>query len=220
MGVALFTTAGAGAAHAEEPITPPEQGVVELVQLDDAGNWIPVDVPPPLDLEAPQESSSTPADSGAATPYLVSPSQWTSCFMFNLSGTVFATYWWVQGNRAVTLECGNSGYGYKHLIAKAHDADWTKIYNNAIAKGWTASAYGATTWDDLMNVVLANQLGVPGPGYQTNPATQKACTYSTYGLYNTSTGKIVYSFGAEAVWSMNNNRIITSYPSSRGYCVA
>ena len=218
--VVLLTIAGAGAAQANEPVTNQVSDTVELVLLNNDGSWSPVEAPEPLNLHGPEGEPTGTGDEGAVTPYLINFSQWTSCFVLNNAGEVFGTYWWVQGGGAVTLQCGNNSYGYKHLIAQGHDTQWNTVFNNALAAGWTASVSSSTSWDDLMHMVLANQLGVGGSYYSENPISQKACTYSTYGLYNTSTGKVVYTFGSEAVWSMNNNRIITSYPSSRGYCNA
>lgn len=220
MAALLLTTSGAHLAQAVEEPASVGQDTVELVRLNSDGSWVPVEAPKPLKLEKPQNSLSTSSSGGAVTPNLIGFGQWYSCWVLGNSSEVFAIYYWIQGSRNVTLQCGDSNYGYKHIVGQGHDTDWDNIYNIALSNGWSASAYGANSWDDLMNIVLANQLGVGGSYYYENYSTNKACTWSTYGLYNTSTGTIVYSFGARAVWSMNQNRIITSFPDSSGYCNA
>lgn len=220
--ICLFTAASSGVAQASEPLEAEPPGTLELVIQAEDGSWVPVEIPEPLDLEAPSAPAAEDVGEGTVTPYLVNPTQWTACFVFNLDATVFATYAWVTPPTTtyVELQCGNSSYGYKHIIAQGHDTHWQTVFNAAVAAGWSNGTYGAYSWDDLMNIVLAMQLSMLGGYYAENPISNKACNNDRFGLWNTSTNTIVYSFSAETVWSTNNQRIITSYPSSRSICNA
>lgn len=214
---ALLTLVGVSSAHAKGTEPDSEQTEIKLVQLHDNDMWSPVSSPEPLNLDRPSSLATGNTNNGDVTPYLINLSQWIACFTFNISDEVFGEYYWIQAGRGVKLQCGNEQYGYKH-IDKRHKPEWEQVYNKAVAAGWSASAYGTQSWDDLMHIVMANQIGIGGDYYEESAISQKACSYARFGLYNVQTNKLVYTFGTEIVWSMNLNRIITSYPSSRGTC--
>lgn len=197
----------------------PEPETLQLMSQTADGNWVPV-APSPFELNNPDEPSSGGGD-GTVTPYLIGFDKWAQCFTLNQAGTVFATYTWLNDAGKpipITLQCGNDAYGYKHMLKGKKDVSWGNVLKAARAKGWESENYRVNTWDDLMNITTANLIGVPGDYYDKSKVSNKACTNGAYALWSTVTHKKVHEFRVEVVWSMNNKRVITAYPSSRSYC--
>ncbi|QBE47422.1 hypothetical protein [Leucobacter triazinivorans] len=219
--VAVAALLGA-AVPAQAETAAPSTPLTLMVQNTD-GTWTPVDLDGAGAVRNPDAGAPIgPAEQGPS-PMLIDFNQWTACWVQNKSTAVFATYSWLKPNSTytnVTLQCGNNSYGYKHIVAQNHDDHWNAKLTAAKNAGWDSQNYRVYTWDDLMHIVTASLLGTAGGYYSENSTSQKACRNGSYGLWSTQTHQLVYTFRAEAVWSMNNKRIITSYPSSRQVCNA
>ncbi|WP_336651385.1 MULTISPECIES: hypothetical protein [unclassified Leucobacter] len=219
MALCLFMAYGlsaldSSAAHAlsddQTSPTPEHTQDIRLVVLAEDGTQTPVETPP-LGGLAPQED--------ALAPYLIDFNQWSQCYSFNNSGFVLKQYGWINAPGSatmVTLKCGTEGYGYKH-ITQNHRSHWETVLANAEATGWKKTTYMINTWDDLMFMALVNAVSGPA-GTSNNPASNKACANVQFGLVDSSTGAVKYSFRAEGVISMNNLTTITAFPSSRTWC--
>lgn len=217
--VSLLFVAGSGVSQAVEP----EPEVFELVRISPEGSITPVEPGPPLSAGPSLENGDAGDQSGTITPYLLSPAQWADCWTFNNANAVFASYAWPRNGVAtmIDLKCGNSSYGYKHIVGQGHDQQWGTVFNKAKAAGWDNANYRVNSWDDLMSMADANLIGSNVYDYENiNTISNKACRNGSFGLWSTTTHTLVYTFRVEMVWSINNKRVITSYPSSRSICNA
>ena len=189
------------------PLTETNEVLRLAMQLDD-GSWQIIE---PAEPEAQIEDV-------VVTPYLLEPYDWTQCWMINNQDYVIRSMWWSNQGTSDTmnLTCGNTSFGYKHIVDQNHDDHWDTILSNAVAAGFYKWDYDINTWDDLMYFAVVNM--VSGVGTSYNSTSMKGCQNRSFGLYNTSTGSLAYEFRAEVVVSLNNKRVITSFPSSRTYC--
>lgn len=200
--VAAPGTAAMAAGESEAPNAP----AVELRMDAGDGNSVPVELP-----EAAPEQ-----DESVATPYLLNPVQWANCQAGNSSYKLrYFHYRGMDDWYKAYLTCGTAKTGYIH-IKNEHQAQWQKVWNNAVAKGWKPKDYSMKSWDDLMWMSLNGAMSSFDMRYST--VTNKVCGNVKFDLVSTKTGKIVYSFRTEGVASMNNKIAITSYPSSRTTC--
>lgn len=193
-----------------------EPDVRLVIQKADA--WVDVDMQAleaaALDLQEP----APPVDN-VVGPRLIDFNQWVGCFSLNRETDVFAYYWFPWNGRlnAVNLKCGNSSYGYKH-IRENHEAQWQQVLDTARARGWQSAQYGVESWDDLMSGVTSGVVADPGAGLTKYDVSNKWCTKTTFGLWDTDQNAIVYDFGVETAWASDSDRLITSFPSSRKVC--
>ncbi|ODA89702.1 hypothetical protein ATY41_04435 [Leifsonia xyli subsp. xyli] len=202
---------GATAANASE-----EPGVKLVIQHGET--WVDVDMDAleaaTLDLDAPTE----PVE-GTRTPRLIDWNQWFGCYSLNNENDVFKYYWFPWDGRlnAVNLKCGNSSYGYKH-IRERHESQWQDVLNTARERGWQSAQYGVESWDDLISGVTSGVVADPGPGLTKYPTSNKWCTKTTFGLWDSAQKAIIYEFGVETAWASDSDRLITSFPSTRKVC--
>jgi hypothetical protein len=211
-GVALgLVVGGATAAHASD-----EPEVKLVVQHEDA--WVDVDMEAleaaTLDLNPPMT-----AEPGKPASRLIDWNQWFGCFSLNNETDVLARYWfpWDGRLKPVNLKCGNSSYGYKH-IREGHESQWQDVLNTARDRGWQSAQYGVESWDDLMSGVTSGVVADPGPGATFYPVSNKWCTKTMFGLWDSAQKSIIYEFGVETAWASDSDRLITSFPSSRKVC--
>lgn len=211
-GVAIgLVLGGATAAHASD------ESEVKLVVLHE-DTWADVDM---VALEAATLDLEPPAapEAGKIAARLIDWNQWFGCFSLNNEADVFSYFWFPWDGRlnAVNLKCGNSSYGYKH-IRERHESQWQDVLNTARARGWQSAQYGVESWDDLMSGVTSGVIADPGAGLTKYPTSNKWCTKTTFGLWDSGQKAIIYEFGVETAWASDSDRLITSFPSSRKVC--
>lgn len=106
----------------------------------------------------------------------------------------------------ITLYCGDSNSGYIH-IRERHEADWEN------QKGGFEGY-----WDDYM--VFATQASLESPGYSAERPNQKRCYTTPIEVYEVVDGVPVKkkTIDPTIMVSMNNKKVITSYPTTNHRC--
>lgn len=159
-------------------------------------------------------------EAGTVSPYMLTFPDWIECNAGNTHHVIRTyTFPWNGEGIGIDMKCGNNSFGYNHIM-KGKESSWQTKFDSAVAAGWNPLAQGMDTWDDLMNMATASLIHMPGEVFNWSDISQKACSYGWFGvgdIRNPHLGPI-YSFYVEVVWSMNNYHVITSYPSTRGYC--
>lgn len=103
----------------------------------------------------------------------------------------------------VSLRCGDDKSGYVH-IRKNHENDWEKRKGGAEG-----------LWDDLM--WYSTKSALENPSFTLDMGSNKRC-YTAPIVIENSEGKKV-TFHPTVLVSMNNKRVITSYPTTEHECV-
>ena len=203
--IAGFASSGTVPALASEEAFPiasstSEETDLQLAMELEDGTWQVIEGAPPV-----------------ATPMLLNPLESQLCWTLNQENYVIRQIPWSNNgvNQTISLTCGTSSYGYKH-IDSGHKADWQAKLDAARAFGWVSSQYDIHYWDDLMYFAAVNLIA--GQGTQNNWVSMKGCANGNFGLYKPGTGAVAYTFRAEAVISLNNKKVITAFPSSRTWC--
>lgn len=113
-------------------------------------------------------------------------------------GNVSVASWNNNSIGHVDLFCGDISSGYVH-IRSGHQSDWQAILNSYPIGG---------NWDDLM-VFATGQAITSGPFY--NEGNNKYCY--TAPLQIKHNGTVVTTYHPTILVSVNNKRVITSYPT-------
>ncbi|MGH1522697.1 hypothetical protein ACRAWC_00835 [Leifsonia sp. L25] len=69
-----------------------------------------------------------------------------------------------------------------------------------------------------MSGVTAGVVADPGYGLTKKSVSNKWCTKTTFGLWDSAQKAIIYDFGVETAWASDSDRLITSFPSTRKVC--
>lgn len=177
-------------------------------------------------LDVTQPSTTTPEDEfDNFTPQLIDFPQWVSCFTQNNSDDVFALYTSYHNGQAhdVRLKCGthdpetSNGWGYKH-IRSGHESTWQKHLNAARENGWNVGPIAnGGSWDDMMSALTGETIAFPE--YVNDSGSNKTrCVNAEFFFGDVQTGEITYSMRVTAVFALNNDRLITSYPTTKTTC--
>lgn len=139
---------------------------------------------------------------------LIGPVEYYNCWTLGWEGLNFGNhyYWWDGEQVIISLLCGTSGYGYRH-IAIDHQADW----ENVIA---AANDTSGTSWDDLMSFAIdASMLNADWPGIVGPGAANKMCSTARLAWYpNGIDQPPTYTHRTITIWSYNNKTVINAYP--------
>lgn len=155
----------------------------------------------------------SPSGEGEVAPQLIGPIEYYNCWTLGWEGLNFGNHYYAWDGEMVevSLLCGTSGYGYRH-ISNNHKTDW----ENVMA---AANDNSGNSWDDLMSFAIdASMLdpdwkGIVGPG-----AANKMCAVSSVYWYpNGYDQPATYSKRVLTTWSYNNKTVITSYPINNSH---
>jgi hypothetical protein len=152
----------------------------------------------------------TEPDSGTVKPMLLGVDDWTQCWVFNnethpITGYDFS---WDGEYKRISLQCGNEKTQGYHHIRFRHESEWRGRITEV-------SKENTDTWDDLMS--FANQEGLKAPAYSSGPRDGKLCVSPKIDMYSDPT-HYVYTFYPTVSVSLTNDRIVTSYPTTRSDC--
>ena len=186
-------------------------------------SWVPIDEnlirDSLLEIEdGERDRENHNADQNEVQPNLIDLSQWTHCWVLNYEDDGFATYVfpWNGVERDVRLRCGTEKYGYKH-IANSHEGQWNTLLQRGITAEWDNGAIGVNSWDHLMNLTAMSLVSMPG-NLAWSEATQKFCTNDVLGWVDLTTGEVKLEYRSEVAWAMDNDKLLTAFPSHREYC--
>lgn len=221
--VAVIISVGMGAgatpafASSEVKDTSSASGDVQLGTMVE-GVFTPLDPSSVAAHTLNLHATSTPKP-GTVSSNLLSYDQWFGCYSLNHEDDIFSTYYTPSVNqqpgRTINLRCGNNSFGYKHIHAE-HDGNWSDTYNAAKAKGWVPGSQGFQSSDDLMSESAGTAIGYPNY-YSIKPVNQTTCAVVNMDFFKQGVG-VVYSFNVVAVYSNTNDRLITTYPTSKTVC--
>ena len=162
---------------------------------------------------------STESTDPQMSPLLLTFFDTFECEVLNNYDHVIATMYFMENPSTphkADLLCGDENTSYEHILFN-HKTQWQDKLDAAEAAGWDPQAWGVDSWDDLMWLTFTNVMSNAG-NVESNYTSNKACGWGEFSLVDVLTGQVVYTFAVEGVASMNNDRVITAFPSSRTYC--
>jgi hypothetical protein len=166
--------------------------------------------------EVPAGKTSANDNDDVVTPNLLDPWQWSQCWVVNDANFVIKTYNrpWNGNTEQITLKCGNTSFGYKHVARPTadggHQEDWQNILDGITPPGTEPSV----SWDDLMSAGIAAALD--WSEVVVNQSGNKTCVIGTMAWV--VNGQIHSTYRLRVVWSNNNMHVITAFPQSSGSC--
>jgi hypothetical protein len=105
----------------------------------------------------------------------------------------------------VTLQCGDSGQGYRHIDIR-HHGDWDDEL---------ASLRTDRDWDDLMLSAVSIALTEPGPALPADAGDGKVCYAAPIRFADGTSPSDGF---VKVIVSATTDRVITAYPTSRADC--
>lgn len=118
-------------------------------------------------------------------------------------GNTVVKKWKSANDGDIRLYCGDAASGYVH-IRKDHKGQWEDRVKNLGGK-----------WDDLMAFATEQALKSPK---KTRPKSGNKRCYTTPVQLRDSRNVVRVTFNPTIIISLNNKKVITSYPSSKDAC--
>ena len=102
-----------------------------------------------------------------------------------------------------TFKCGNSGWGYRHIVARNHDDQFVSM-----------AAGTNQNWRDIADLGMAKALNDPARITYRRPPTHTFCYSAEISLYNKDTGQLVRKKKVQVVIGGSDYNVVSAYPSN------